>query len=59
MDVVDVLKVNSRFNKNSGISEQIKSKEGDMPDDFIESAKVLRKRPNVDYQPKKLSPSKK
>lgn len=59
MDAVDALKVNSRFNKKTGMSEQVKSKDGDMPDDFIESAKVLRKRPNVDYQPKKLPPSKK
>ena len=59
MDVADVLKVNSRFNKDTGISEQVKSREGDMPDDQIVSAKVLRKRPNVDYQPKKLPTSKK
>ena len=59
MDVADVLKVNSRFNKKTGISEQVKQKDGDMLDDYILSAKVLRKRPNVDYQPKKLPPSKK
>ena len=59
MDVIDVLKVNSRFNKDSGISEQVKPREGDMSDDHIVSAKVLRKRPNVDYQPKKLPTTKK
>ena len=59
MDVVDVLKVNSRFDKDTGVSKQIKQKEGDMPDDYIVSAKVLRKRPNVDYRPKKLPSSKK
>ena len=59
MDVADVLKVNSRFNKDTGVSEQVKSREGDMSDDYILSAKVLRKRPNVDYQPKKLPTKKK
>ena len=59
MDVVDVLKVNSRFRKGSAVSERIKPREGDMPDDYILSAKVLRKRPNVDYQPKKLPTNKK
>ena len=59
MDVVDVLKVNSRFRKGDLISERVNSKDSNMPDDFIVSAKVLRKRPNVDYQPKKLPPSKK
>ena len=55
MDVVDILKVNARFNKDH-TSEPVKS---DLPDDYIVSAKVLRKRPNVNYHPKKLSPSKK
>ena len=59
MDVVDVLKVNSRFRKDAAVSERVNSKKGDMPDDYILSAKVLRKRPNVDYQPKKLPTSKK
>ena len=59
MDVVDILKVNSRFRKNAAVSERVNSKQGDMPDDYILSAKVLRKRPNVDYQPKKLPTSKK
>ena len=59
MDVVDILKVNCRFSKKSAISERINSKQNDMPDDYIVSAKVLRKRPNVDYHPKKLPPSKK
>ncbi len=59
MDVVDILKVNARFRKGSSVSERVNSKQGDMPDDYIVSAKVLRKRPNVDYQPKKLSTSKK
>ena len=59
MDVVDLLKVNARFEKGTGKVEQVNSKQGSMPDDFILSAQVLRKRPNVDYQPKKLSPNKK
>ena len=59
MDVVDILKVNSRFAKGGSVSEHIKPKQGDMPDDYILSAKVLRKRPNVNYQPKKLASSKK
>lgn len=59
MDVVDILKVNCRFSKNSATSERINSKQNDMPDDYIVSAKVLRKRPNVDYQPKKLPSGKK
>ena len=59
MDVVDILKVNWRFSKNLATSERINSKQNDMPDDYIVSAKVLRKRPNVDYHPKKLPPSKK
>ena len=59
MDVVDILKVNARIAKDSPVIERVKPKKGDMPDDYIVSAKVLRKRPNVDYQPKKLSPSKK
>ena len=58
MDVVDILKVNGRLRKNSTI-ERVNSKQGDMPDDYIVSAKVLRKRPNVDYHPKKLSTSEK
>ena len=59
MDVADVLKVNSRFRKGSAVSEPVNFKKGNMPDDYILSAKVLRKRPNVDYQPKKLPPTKK
>ena len=58
MDVVDILKVNGRLRKDSTI-ERVNSKQGDMPDDYIVSAKVLRKRPNVDYHPKKLSTSEK
>ena len=58
MDVVDILKVNARFREDS-TSERVNSKEGDMADDYIVSAKVLSKRPNVDYHPKKLSTSKK
>lgn len=59
MDVVDILKVNFRFRKGSTATERVNSKQGNMPDDYIVSAKVLRKRPNVDYQPKKLPTSKK
>jgi len=55
MDVVDILKVNARFREDS-TSEPVNLKE---PDDYIVSAKVLRKRPDVDYQPKKVSTSKK
>ena len=58
MAVVDALKVNSRFKKGTSIPERIKSIEGDMPDDLIIRAKVLRKRPNVDYKPKKQEPNK-
>ena len=58
MDVVDILKVNGRMNKDSSV-ERVNSKKGDMPDDYIVSAKVLRKRPNVDYHPKKLPTSEK
>jgi cyclophilin family peptidyl-prolyl cis-trans isomerase len=53
MDVIDALKVNARFKKGTSIVERVNNQEGDMPEDLIMSAKVLRKRPNVDYKPKK------
>ena len=55
LDVVDILKVNAQLRNDSSV-EQVNLKE---PDDYIVSAKVLRKRPNVDYRPKKLPTSEK
>lgn len=53
MGVIDALKVNARFKKGTTIVERVNNLEGDMPEDLIISAKVLRKRPNVEYKPKK------
>jgi len=55
MDVVDIMKVNARFREDSK-AEQVNAKE---PDDYVVSARVIRKRPNVDYHPQKISTSKK
>jgi cyclophilin family peptidyl-prolyl cis-trans isomerase len=53
MGVVEALKVNVRFKEGTTATERVNNREGDMPDDIIIAAKVLRKRPNVDYKPKK------
>lgn len=58
MSVVDALKVNARFKEGANLPERVNGREGDMPDDMIISAKVLRKRPDVDYKPMKQEPDK-
>lgn len=55
MEAVELLKVNARFKKGSLDVERVNARADSMKDDIILKTRVVRKRPGVEYLPKKVT----